>query len=81
MGNIVIELPNLSESEEFEVKMLVAGGLYEKGKLSAGQAAAIVGISKRTFLESLGKFGFSVFGYTAEELQQDLKNLEAWRKS
>lgn len=81
MGSIVIELPNLSETEEFEVKMLVAGGLYEKGRLSAGQAATVVGISKRAFLESLGKFGFSVFGYTEVELEQDLKTLEAWRKS
>ena len=47
---------------------MVAGVLYEKGKLSAGEAAEIVGASKRTFIEFLGKYGFSIYSYTSEEL-------------
>ncbi|CAN5457807.1 hypothetical protein BH18ACI1_BH18ACI1_09130 [soil metagenome] len=55
--------------------MIVASKLFEQGKLLSGQAAEIVGLSKRAFLELLGKYGVSVFGYRAEELEKDLKNL------
>jgi len=81
MGSTFLEIPNWPNSDEFEVKMLVAGILYEKGKLTAGQAAAIVGISKRAFLEALGRFGFSVFGYDGEEIASEKENLATWRES
>ncbi len=80
MSTVVITLPTLTDADDFEVKMMVAGGLYERGKLSAGQAAEIVGLSKRAFIEVMGKFGFSIFGYTAEELEEDLKRFEVWSK-
>jgi hypothetical protein len=35
--------------------------------MSSGQCAEMVGLSKRAFLELLGKFGVSVFGYSIEE--------------
>jgi len=65
-------LPEALETSEFELKMLVAGKLYEQGRLSGGQAAAMVGVSKREFIEALSRFGFSVFGYTAEELRAEV---------
>lgn len=36
--------------------MTLAAKLYEMGTLSGGQAAELVGVSKRTFLELLGKY-------------------------
>lgn len=81
MGTIHITLPKQVQVDDFEVKMMVAGGLYEKGKLSVGEAAALVGLSKRAFIEVLGKYGFSLFGYTPTELEEDLKGLASWRKS
>jgi len=54
--------------------MLIASKLFEDGKLSSGQAAEIVGISKRAFIEILGKYNVSIFGYEYEELEEDLKN-------
>lgn len=80
MSAIVITLPKQVQIDDFEVKMMVAGGLYEKGKLSAGEAATIVGLTKRTFIEILGKYGFSVFGYTPTELKEDLEDLAEWKK-
>ena len=80
MGEIQIILPKQVQIDDFEVKMMVAGGLYEKGKLSAGEAVTVVGLSKRTFIEIMGKYGFSVFGYSANELDEDLKDLSAWKK-
>lgn len=81
MEIIQIQLPSQLQIRDFEVKMLVAGTYYEQGRLSAGEAAQIVGLSKRAFLEILGKFGFSIFGYTNAELTTDLQNFEAWKKS
>jgi predicted HTH domain antitoxin len=74
-GTVELTLPKSVDISDFEVKMIVASKLYETGKLSAGQAAEIVGISKRAFLEILGDFGVSVFGYDDKELKDDLKNL------
>lgn len=74
-GTVELTLPKSVEISDFEVKMIVASKLYENGKLSAGQAAEIAGISKRAFLEILGDFGVSVFGYDEKELAEDLKNL------
>ena len=74
-GTVELTLPKSVDISDFEVKMIVASKLYEQGKLSAGQAAEIVGISKRAFLEVLGDFGVSIFGYDDKELKDDLKNL------
>ncbi len=35
--------------------MIIAAKLYEDGKLSTGQAAQIAGLSKRAFIELLGR--------------------------
>ena len=70
-----LKLPDSVELSEFDIKMTLAAKLYEDGILSGGQAAELVGISKRSFLEQLGKYGVSIFGYTAEELRQDLERI------
>ncbi|MGB1243626.1 MAG: UPF0175 family protein [Chitinophagales bacterium] len=69
-----IPIPDSFSITEFDLKMLVASKLFEDGKLSSGQASEIVGISKRAFIEILGKYHVSVFGYDFEELEEDLKN-------
>jgi predicted HTH domain antitoxin len=74
-GTVELTLPKSLDINDFEIKMIVASKLYELGKLSAGQAAEVAGISKRTFLELLGKYNISVFGYDETELEEDLKNL------
>jgi len=54
--------------------MLLASKLFEEGKLSSGQAAELVGITKRSFVELLGRYNVSLFGYDYEELEEDVKN-------
>lgn len=49
MKTLTINLPDNLGIEEFEAKMLFAGQLHAKGKITLGQAADIVGISKRAF--------------------------------
>lgn len=54
MKTLTINIPDSLELDSNEVAMLVATRLYEKGKLSLGQAAELVGLSKRAFAELLG---------------------------
>jgi predicted HTH domain antitoxin len=75
MSSFTINIPASLRMTTFEVSMLLATRLYEDGRLSAGQAAEMVGLSKRTFIEMLGKYGVSVFGYGMEDIENDLKNV------
>jgi predicted HTH domain antitoxin len=68
MKTITINLPE--EAELDNVKMIIATSLFEQGVLSSGQAAELVGITKRQFLEEVGKYGVSIFGETAEDLEK-----------
>lgn len=75
MSSFTINIPTSLRMTTFEVSMLLATRLYEEGRLSAGQAAEMVGLSKRTFIEMLGKYGVSVFGYGTDDIENDLKNV------
>ena len=74
MQEITLKLPNTFDTSDWELKMILAAKMFEMGKLSSGQAAEMVGISKRAFLELVGKFNVSIFGYTADELLEDLRD-------
>ena len=75
MKTIVVELPDqAADVDEKEVRMIVAAKLFEQGKLSSGRAAEIVGISKREFIETVGRYGVSIFGTRPEELELELEN-------
>lgn len=65
--NVMVKLPKRLGMSDFEIKMLLASRLYETGKISSGQGAEMVGLSKRAFIELLGKYNVSVFGYTLDE--------------
>jgi predicted HTH domain antitoxin len=49
------------------LKMVLAAKLFSMGELSSGQAAKLVGITRREFLESAGKYGASIFQFGADE--------------
>ncbi|PIY10048.1 MAG: hypothetical protein COZ18_06910 [Flexibacter sp. CG_4_10_14_3_um_filter_32_15] len=68
------EIPKMLNLEAFELKMIMAGELYERGKLSLGQAAKLVGISKTTFIEIMGNYGYSVFGNNEDDILSDIQN-------
>lgn len=74
-ATLELKLPDSVQLSEFEIKMTLAARLYENGTLSGGQAAELAGVSKRTFIELLGKYGVPVFGYDAEEVEEDIKRL------
>lgn len=75
MNTITLKLPAQFAMSPLEFKLFLAAKLYEADKITAGQGAELVGISKRAFLEVLGQYGVSTFGYDFEELQEDLKHV------
>jgi predicted HTH domain antitoxin len=54
--------------------MTFAVKLYENRRLSLGQAADAVGLTKRAFSELLGWYGVSLFSQTVEDLREDVAN-------
>ena len=74
MRTINLSIPDNFELKETELKILLAGELYERGKLSLGQAAEMAGISKRAFIEIMGVYGFSIFSNSESDLISDINN-------
>ncbi|MFW6246070.1 MAG: UPF0175 family protein [Tangfeifania sp.] len=74
MKTIQFEIPDNIDLDDREAKMMLASKLFEKGKLSLGQAAQMVRLSKRTFMEILGDYDVSVFNYPVSELENDIRN-------
>lgn len=74
MRTIQLKIPDSVDLKDYDFSMIVASKLYEEAKLSAGQAAEIVGLSKRAFIEILGKYGVSVFSTSISDLHSDIAN-------
>lgn len=74
MRTIQLNIPEDIDLQDHDFSMIIASKLYQDGKLSSGQAAKIAGVSKRTFLEMLGKYGVSVFSNSLNELHSDISN-------
>jgi predicted HTH domain antitoxin len=74
MKTLSLYLPDNIEINEMEAKIILAGELYERGKLSLGQAAEMTDLSKRAFIEIMGKFGFSLFSSSTDDLMNDINN-------
>lgn len=62
------------DMKDYDFSMIIAAKLYEDSKLSSGQAAQIAGLSKRTFIELLGRYGVSVFSKSVSDLHSDISN-------
>lgn len=74
MRTVQLNIPDNLDLKDYDLSMIIASKLYEDAKLSAGQAAEIVGLSKRAFIEILGKYDVSVFSTSVSELHSDIKN-------
>lgn len=68
MKTLTLKIPD--SVDEMDIKMQLAAHLFEKGIMSSGQAADLVGVSKRVFLENVGKYGVSIFGEGIDDIEQ-----------
>lgn len=74
MKSLKVDIPDNLELTEHDIKMIVAGQLYQTGKLTLGQAAGLAGISKREFIETMGLYGFSIFSESVDDFRKDFRN-------
>jgi len=74
MRTIQLNIPDSVDLEDYDFLMIIAAKLYEDRKLSSGQAAQIAGLSKRAFIELLGRYGVSVFSNSISDLHSDIDN-------
>ena len=74
MRTIQLNIPDSVDKNDTELTMIIASKLYEDGTLSSGQAAELAGLSKRTFIEMLGKYGVSALSTSLDDLANDIAN-------
>ena len=74
MKTLTINIPDTADIDDKEARMSLASKLYERGKLTLGQAAELAGYSKETFMELLADYNVSLINYPAEELEEDIEN-------
>lgn len=74
MRTLQINIPDSLEMSDYDFSMILASKLYEDKKLTLGQAAKMVGLTKRAFIELLGKYGVSIFSSSVSDLHSDIKN-------
>jgi predicted HTH domain antitoxin len=74
MRTLHLNIPDSVEMSDYDFSMMIASKLYEEKKLSLGQAAKMVGLTKRTFIELLGKYGVSIFSSSVSDLHSDIEN-------
>jgi predicted HTH domain antitoxin len=78
MKTITINIPDTIDFDDKDALMTIASSMYQKGKLSLGQAAELAGLSKQAFMEILGNYGVSVFNYPSSDLDRDVANAKSY---
>ena len=78
MKTITINIPDTVDFDDKEALMAIASRMYEMGKLSLGQAAELVGLSKSAFMEILGTYGVSIFNYPSSDIDRDVENAKSY---
>ena len=75
MNTLTLELPDTFDMGREETVQFFAAKLYESGKLSLGQAAAMAGMKKWDFPAVLAKFGVDYIQYTYEDVVADVQRI------
>ena len=73
---IEVNLPENSygKFKEYEIKMILASALYDKGVVALGYAAESVGFDKRTFIENMGKYGVPILNLDNFDIKEVVEN-------
>jgi predicted HTH domain antitoxin len=78
MRTLLVRIPDTVDIEDKEALMAIASKLYEKGRLSLGQAAELAGLSKEGFMEVLNSYGTSLFNYPVTDIERDSSNAKSY---
>jgi len=71
MNVITLNIPDNIELNTRDTIKFLAAKLYEDGRLSLGQAAELVGLSKSAFAEIIGDYNVSLINYPISEILKD----------
>lgn len=74
MRTVQINIPDDVDLKNHDLSMILAAKLYEDRILSLGQASKVAGLTKRTFMELLGRYGVSIFSDSVSDLHSDIAN-------
>ncbi len=74
MQAVNLIIPQTTLPSTFDYSVYLAAKMYEDALLSAGQAAELAKLSKRSFIELMGKYGVSPFSTKIEDLLNDIAN-------
>jgi hypothetical protein len=74
MRSITLKVPESGGGATFDYAVYLASKLYEDAEMSSGQAAQVAGLSKRAFIEMMGKYGVSPFSGRTDDLLTDIAN-------
>lgn len=75
MTTITLQVPDSLGKHEHDTIRFIAAKLYESGKLSLGQAAAMVDLPKHVFAELLADYGVSLLNYPVSEMLNDAEKI------
>jgi predicted HTH domain antitoxin len=73
--SLELDLPEGVKLSEHDAAMIIAGKLWQEGYISYSKAAHIAGITKKEFIESLGKYGYPFTNISSDELRQELEHV------
>ena len=84
MTQLTLEMPESAFAvlhqapKDFVQEMRTAAAVkwYELGRLSQGRAAEIAGLTRARFIDALSRYKVSPFQYTAEELTEELRDVD-----
>ncbi|GAB7140811.1 hypothetical protein RsTz2092_07640 [Deferribacterales bacterium RsTz2092] len=72
---MLLDLPIPYDVSEAEARLALAVGLFEEHKVSIGKASEIAGVEYHTFWDLLVEKGVPVAIYTADDVRQELENV------
>ena len=58
---------------ELQLRLMAALKMFELGKISSGKAAELAGMSRVEFFDACGRYRVSIFNYSPEDLEEELK--------
>jgi predicted HTH domain antitoxin len=84
MAQLVLEMPEEAFAtlhqapREFAQELRIAAAVkwYELGRVSQGRGAEIAGLTRAAFIDALSRYKVSPFQYTAEELLEELRDVD-----
>ncbi len=76
MKSLTVNIPSTADIDGKEARMSLASKLYERGKLTLGQAAELADYTKETFMELLSEYNVALINHSADELDQDIENAQ-----